>query len=107
MTFSINLGHIRKCINVSDFTGHLNPIYKIGFRCNYHSLSTKIVPARTESTPMAPEILVMMTSKMNIVGLLDFKSGYASKPITVTPAIAKDKFCVRSQSWRTCKHGET
>ena len=39
----------------------------------YHSLSIRIVPARVESTPIAPEMFVSITSKMKAVRLVDFK----------------------------------
>jgi hypothetical protein len=62
-----------------------------------------MVPARVESTPIAPEMLVNITSKMNTVKFVDFNAGENSNVITVHPAIMKEIFWVTNQIRRTCQ----
>ena len=58
----------------------------------YHSLSIRIVPARVESTPTAPETLVNITSKMKAAKFVDFRVEKTINEITVQPATMKEMF---------------
>lgn len=65
-----------------------------------------MVPARVESTPMAPEMLVSITRKMKAVKFVDFKVEKTSNAITESPAITKERFWVTNQIRRTCQPGQ-
>jgi len=69
----------------------------------YHSLSINIVPARVESTPMPPQTLIMITSKMKMEKFVDFKEEWTSKATTEPPAITKERFCVTNHNFKTCQ----
>lgn len=62
-----------------------------------------MVPARVESTPMAPEISVMATRKTKTQKLVNLKDVYTSNATTVIPATTKEIFCVTNHSCKTCK----
>lgn len=74
---------------------------------SYHSLSIKIVPARVEITPTAPETLVSMTSKINAVKFVNFKVEKINNTITETPATMKERFWDTNQIRRTCRRNPT
>ena len=65
---------------------------------NYHSLSIRIVPARVESAPTAPETFVNITSRMKALKFVSFKAENTNNAITVPPATMKDRFCDINQS---------
>lgn len=80
--------------------------FKLSFFClicqDYHSLSIRMVPARVESAPTAPEMSVSNNSKMNAPKFVDFKVEKTSKAITETPAMIKERFWDTNQILRAC-----
>lgn len=68
----------------------------------YHSLSINIVPARVESTPMPPQILIVNTINMKAEKFVNFKDELSSKATTVAPATTKERFCVTNHNCKTC-----
>lgn len=57
-----------------------------------------MVPARVESTEIAPEMLVNITSAMNAKRFVSLRLENISKVITEPPAIMKERFWVTNQS---------
>lgn len=67
-------------------------------RVLYQSLSTRMVPARVESAPTAPEMFTNTTNETKVGKSLSFMAGLAINAITVPPATMNERFCDTSQS---------